>query len=66
MIVSVSVPRDSSMYYFPDRTMWYMFYYTEPWLKGWCHKKIGENSRMVKKCLSAELTNEMALSSFEY
>ena len=28
MIVSVSVPRGSSVPYFPDRTVWYLFYYT--------------------------------------
>ena len=59
MIVLSSVPRDSSVSYFPERTMSYLFYYTEPWLRGWGQKEIGENTRMVKKCLSAELTNEM-------
>ena len=30
------------------------------------HREIGKNACMVKQCLSAELTNEMALSSHEY
>ena len=28
MIVTLSVPKGSSVPYFPDRAVWYLFYYT--------------------------------------